>query len=169
MKVLLNIPFQIEHPKLLWLIEQFEKNGFEVLSDSSEWVNHWVTQIPAFVIDKSDFVVTINDVLFFHESFWNKVEVYISKGCTVFGCDEILYCNNDMGLLKVKEQMQKLTFVAKAELLENDVFHIMRKYKNLYSTKPQIAAMLNDTQFIKKNGKFYNEVLTSEMLNNGKW
>ena len=167
MKILLNIPFTTEYKHYLRIVEAFETNGFEVITESLEWCNHWITQIPAEVIDKAAFVVTINEVLYFHESFWNRVKIYIAKGCTVFGCDNVLYANNDMGLLEVTEQMQLLTFAAKQELLENNVFHIMRKYKNLYSVKPLIACMLNDTQFISKNGKFYNECLTAEILTNG--
>ena len=93
MKIFLNITFQIDYAKLIHIIRQFEEQGFEVEEHSVKFAGRWISSVPASTLENVDFVITMNQMLFFHKSFWKKMKTFMQIGVECFGCERVLYVN----------------------------------------------------------------------------
>jgi hypothetical protein len=163
-KIVLHIAEAINHQNLVRIVEAFEKNNFEIIG---QFVGMYFSEIPADLINESDYVVSINENVFFHADFFNKVWIYMNKNVNVFGIDEILYTNKDMGVM-VAEVPNRVSFFEKIALRVKG-FRVLDTYKNMASDVPLVATVLEDVVFLKMSGKFYKERVTAEMLNDGRW
>ena len=169
MKLFLNITFNIKHDRLMYLMQQFEGAGFEVLEESVENVGLWITEVKTETIDKCDYVVVINQDVWLHCNFFQKVQHYLEMKLDCFGCERVLYSNADMGLIDAEEKNNpRLMFVHRLLVL-GDIFKASRQFKEMYDEKPMICSIVDDKTFIGKNGRFHCEFLTSEILTNGSW
>ena len=169
MKLFLNITFNIKHDRLMYLIQQFEDAGFQVLEESVGNVGLWITEVKTETIDACDYIVVINEDVWLHSDFFPKVKEYLEMNLPCFGCERVLYFNAEMGLIDSEEKNNpRLMFVHKLTIL-GDIFKASKQFKELYHEKPLICSMLGDKDFIGKNGKFHGEKLTTEILSNGNW
>ena len=169
MKLFLNITFNIKHDRLMYLIQQFEDAGFRVLEESVGNGGLWITEVKTETIDACDYIVVINQDVWLHSDCFPKVKEYLEMKLPCFGCERVLYFNAEMGLIDSEEKNNpRLMFVHKLTIL-GDIFKASKQFKELYHEKPLICSMLGDKDFIGKNGKFYGEKLTTEILSNGYW
>ena len=169
MKVFLNITTKIGYDKLMHLVRQFEQHGFEVVDTSPKFAGRWITSVPIEELGKADFVIVINEMLFFHQSFWKKVKGFLSLGVECFGCERVLYVNNSMGLIDTMEENNPRIVILHKDLVVGDILKAMDDFRELYDEKPLVASVVDDVEFIGKSGKFHAEFLTANHLNNGNW
>ena len=90
-------------------------------------------------------------------------------GVECFGCERVLYVNNDMGLIDAMEAQNPQLIVLNKDLIVGDILKAMDNWREMYDAKPLIAAIVDDPTFISKRGKFHAEFLTAKHLNNGNW
>ena len=169
MKIFLNITFQIDYGKLIHIIRQFEEQGFTVEEHSVKFAGRWISSVPSATLENVDFVITMNQMLFFHKSFWKKMKTFMQIGVECFGCERVLYVNNDMGLIDAMEMQNPKLVVLNKELVVGDILRAMDNWREMYDSKPLIAAIVDDPTFISKRGKFHPEFLTAKHLNHGNW
>jgi hypothetical protein len=164
-KILISTNFDLDYQNRMRLIDAFEKGGFEVSENIA--VNLMLTEIDTKVIDKVDYVVCINENVFFHQAFMNLVQLYINQGKQSFGLSEILYTNHELGCFVA---FRNSFFCLSKAMLLNDDWHILTGYQDIESQYILLAKELNVEAFISlKDGVFKKEFVTAKMYENGCW
>ena len=158
-KILISTNFDLDYQNRMRLIDAFEKGGFEVSENIA--VNLMLTEIDTTAIDKVDYVVCINENVFFHQAFMNLVQLYINQGKQSFGLSEILYTNHELGCFVGFRN--SFFCVSKAMLLTDD-WHILTGYQDIESQYILLAKELNVEAFMYlKEGVFKKEFVTAKM------
>lgn len=161
-KILLNFNFEVDYQHMRRIIETFERNGFNV----TNWDLGFSTEIPALALLNTDYVFSINESVFFHQSFFGLLQSYIDKNVKSISVENILYTNSEQGVLVC---LKNSFFAFQADLLLNNDWDIITANEVMKGETVLIAKEIELESFIKKQGFFYKEFVTAEMYENGDW
>lgn len=161
-KILLNFNFEVDYKHKMRIIETFQRNGFNV----TDWLLAFATEITSAALLKADYVFSINESVFFHQSFFGLLQSYIDKEVKSISVENILYTNAEQGVLVC---LKNSFFAFQSKLLLNNDWDIITANQVMKGKTVLIAKEIGLEEFIKKQGFFYKEFVTAEMYENGNW
>lgn len=161
-KILLNFNFEVDYQHMRRIIETFQRNGFNV----TDWDLGFATEIPAVALLKTDYVFSINESVFFHQSFFKSLHFHIDMKVKSISVENILYTNAEQGVLVC---LKNSFFAFQSKLLLNNDWDIITANQVMKGETVLIAKEIELESFIKKQGFFYKEFVTAEMYENGDW